>query len=282
MRIRLQNVRSETSTASPESRARKPRWWTLLIAPLVMVFFPLLAAGQKAPVMTTVVVPVVGTVDGANGFRWKTDVTLYNDQQAEATVALELPTAPDQPAMITTVPGGQNVNFTDVVASFGLESALSPLVVRTAGRRSVRIAATVYGVRGTDVTTPQPISVEYLHSSDPQRLLAGLSFSDQYRTNVGIVNLGEKEATFTLALQRVAGRNLAMTHFTMPPNSNWHASIQSLFPLITSGSDFSIVVETSAPNTYVYASVIENETNVARFVQPGISALQIEQASADR
>jgi hypothetical protein len=237
---------------------------------------------QEVPVMTTVVVPVVGNVDGINGYRWKTDVILQNDLPTEATVALSLPTAPDEPAMITTVPGGQTVMFSDIVASFGLETALSPLVVQTAGRRSIGIAATVYGVRGADVTKPQAISVEYAHAADPQRVLAGLSFSDEYRTNVGIVNLGEHDATFTVALQRVPGRNLAITHFTMRPNSNWHASIQTLFPLISNGTDFSIVVETSAPNTYVYASVIENETNVARFVQPAIVAASIEQASANR
>ncbi len=232
--------------------------------------------------MTTVVIPVVGTVDGVNGYRWKTDVQLLNDQPGEATVALSLPTVPDEPGIITTIPGGQSVSFPDIVAAFGLQTALSPLVVRTEGRRSILISATVYGVRGTEISKPQPIAIEYARGADPQRVLAGLSFSDAFRTNVGIVNLGEREATFTLALQRVPGRNFAITRFTMRPNSNWHAPIQSLFPLITNGNDFSIIVETSAPNTYVYASVIENETNMARFVQPGVAALVIEAASIDR
>jgi len=49
-----------------------------------------------------------------------------------------------------------------------------------------------------------------------------------------------------------------------------HMSIQSLFPMITEGTGFSILVETSARDTYVYGSVIESETNAARFVSPRV------------
>ena len=237
----------------------------------------------QAPVMTTVVVPVVGTVDGMNGYRWKTDVELRNDLRTEATVSLTLPTVADQPAIITTVPPGESVSFPDVInQAFGIETALSPLVVQTLGTRSIGISATVYAVRGTEVSRPQPIAIDYGNSFFPQRVLAGLSFSDSYRTNVGVVNLGDHDADFTVALQRIPGRNLAIARFTLPSNSIWHASIQSMFPLVSSESDFQLVVETSAPSTYVYASVIENETNVARFVQPSFGNLSIEAARADR
>ncbi len=237
----------------------------------------------QTPVMTTVVVPVVGTVDGMNGYRWKTDIELKNDLPTEATVSLTLPTVADQPAIITTVPPGESVSFPDVInQAFGIDTALSPLVVQTLGRRSIGISATVYGVRGTEVSAPQPIAIDYGNSFFPQRVLAGLSFSDSYRTNVGVVNLGDREATFTVALQRIPGRNLAVTHFALPPDSIWHHSIQSLFPLISSGSDFQLVIETGEPATYVYASVIENQTNVARFIQPSLGVTSIEAARGDQ
>jgi hypothetical protein len=239
-------------------------------------------AQDRTPVMTTAVVPVVGTIDGMNGYRWKTDVQLRNDLPTEATVALTLPTVIDQPAMITTIPPGQTVSFSDVVAAFGVETALSPLLVLTEGRRSVVITATVYSTRGIEVSEPQPIAVEYGRVFFPQRTLTGLSFSDEFRTNVGVVNLNGRDAEFTLALQRVPGRNLAITHFVLPPNSIWHSSIQSLFPLITKGSEFTIVAETSIPDTYVYASVIANDTNVAHFIEPVFGAPSIQAASAGR
>jgi hypothetical protein len=137
----------------------------------------------------------------------------------------------------------------------------------------VRVSATVYGVRGADLLSPEPIPVDYASGGYyPQRTLAGLSFSDSFRTNIGLANLGAHEATFTLALQRLAGRNLALTRITIPPNSLTHASIQSLFPMITKGDDFAVLVETGSRDTYVYASVIDNETSEAHFIQPAIGA----------
>lgn len=225
----------------------------------------------RPPEIVSVVVPVVGSVEGVNEVHWKTDLELRNDTRTEAEVALILPAVPEQPAILTTIPPGQSIRFTDVVGeAFGLPSALSPLIVQTRGRRSVSIVATAYGVRGIDVSRPQPIAVNYGPSYYSLRVLHGLSFSDDFRTNVGLANLGEKVASFTLALQRLPGRNLAVTRLVISPNSLVHVSIQSLFPLITHGNDFSVVIETSQTDTYVYASVIENATNSARFIQPSL------------
>jgi hypothetical protein len=91
------------------------------------------------------------------------------------------------------------------------------------------------------------------------------------------VNLGDKEAMFVIAAQRLPGRNLAVARVPLPPYSLWHVPIQMLFPLITKGDDFSLVVETSSAETYIYASVIENETNSATFVQPQVGTSGIVQ-----
>ncbi len=242
---------------------------------LMMLLFAAAAArGAENPPKSVVVrVPVVGSVWGIGAVRWKTDVELYNDMAHEVTVWLSLPTM-DAPLFSVDIPPGSVQKYPDIVAeAFGLDSALSPLEVMTDGNRSVRIAATVYGVRGTDVFTPEPIPIDYGSGNFyPQRTLNGLSFSDTFRTNVGLANLSDREATFLLALQRLAGRNLAITRITLQPSSLTHVSIQSLFPMITKGDDFTVLVETGSRDTYVYASVIDNSTNEARFIQPAIGA----------
>ena len=226
---------------------------------------------ESPPPSVSVTIPVVGSVNGPGGVRWKTDVELINDQKAEAVVALTLPTAPEQPVIVTTIPPGDRVRFTDVVGeAFGIEAALSPMIVQTLGRRSALIRATAYAARGAEVVAVEPIAVNYGPSYFPQRTLRGLSFSDEFRTNVGLANVGESEAVFVLALQRLSGRNLAVTRITVPPRNLIHTGIGKLFPLITSGDDFSIIIETGNPETYVYASVIENATHEARFVQPAV------------
>lgn len=245
------------------------RRWLILLALLAGTFG---AQAQPDPT-TTVVVPVVGSVLGMHDVRWKTDVELVNDLGRESVVALQLPTAPDALAMILTLAPNESVRYVDVVGeAFGLDATMSPLLVTTDSRRSVTVRATVYGVRGTEVTPPQPIALSYGPSSYPWRVLDGLDFSDDFRTNIGIVNLGDQPAVFLLGLQRVPGRNIATTQVTVPPGTMWHHAVQVLFPLITKGSGFNVLVESAAPSTYVYASVVDNHDNSARFVQPRLGS----------
>lgn len=243
----------------------------LLIA-LVFTLSALSAAGaDDPPAIVSVLVPVVGSVSGANGVRWKTDVNLVNDMNHEITVAISLPTI-SAPVILLTLPPNSTQRFTDVAAeAFGLETALSPMEVQTLGRRSVRITASVYGQLGTEVFRPEPIAIDYGNSYMPLRALHGLSFTDTFRTNIGIVNLGEHRAIITLALQRLEGRNVAVQRMTLEPNTMSHLAIQTLFPLITKGDDFTVLVESGSRDTYAYASVIENETNEAHFIQPAVA-----------
>ena len=240
----------------------------------ILLFLAVTASAQTPP-SVSVLVPIVGSIVGANDVRWRTAVELRNDSREEMFVALRLPTAADQPAIAFTLPPGATQSFADVInEGFGIDAALSPLVVQTMGKRSVRVTANVYGLRGTDLTRPEPIPITYSEATYPVRRLDGLSFSDAFRTNIGLVNLSDRTATFTLGLQRVSGRNIAVATITLPANSLVHNSIQSLFPVIAKGDDFTVVIETSATNTYVYASVIDNASNEARFVSPAIGTVQ--------
>jgi hypothetical protein len=250
---------------------------------LTSILLLLAAAGADAadaPQSVSVLVPIVGSVVGINNVRWKTDIDLYNDTRVEANVMLLLPTAPDQPFVLVTIPPSSGQHFEDVVAeTFGMSSTLSPLkIVTLESPRSVRVLANVYGVRDEEISRPEPIAVTYGPSYNPLRTLAGLSFSDAFRTNIGLANLGESETVFTLALQRVPGRNVAVTSFKVGANTLIHTAVQSLFPVITKGEDFLVLVETSSPDTYVYASVIDNNTNQTHFIQPALGAPMLQEA----
>lgn len=230
------------------------------------------ATSEANDAISTVVVPVVGSVTGVNGVHWHTDLELRNDQRTDISVMLTMPAAPDANFLMLPLVAGAAVRIDDVAVALGVENGLSPLVVQTNGRRSVVVRATAYGTRGDEAFPPQPIAINYGSSYFPVRTLNDLSFSDAFRTNLGLANLGDSAADFTLGLQRLAGRNLAVVRISLPPKSLWHMSIQSAFPLITAGDHFAVIVETSAPETYVYASVIENATNTARFVQAALGA----------
>ena len=234
----------------------------------------LLSAGTAAAQeVATAIVPVVGSVFGATMVRWKTDVEIVNDTGRPADVALELPSSDEQPILLLTLAPGQSQRFTDIIGqAFGLERALSPLRVTTSGRRSVTVRASVYAMRASNnfFSEPQPLGVYLGPSFSPTRVLDGLAFSEEFRTNIGLVNLGTKHADFVLALQRIPGRTIAVTKISVNPGGIVHESIQSVFPLITEGSGFSVIVETIAPETHVYGSVIESATHNGRFVAPRV------------
>ncbi|HUP48839.1 MAG TPA: hypothetical protein VNA04_08615 [Thermoanaerobaculia bacterium] len=231
----------------------------------------LLAANAAAQdlEMTTVIIPVAGSVVGGNNVTWKTSVELVNDSSSEVIVALE-PVGFEDRIIIESIEAGGIRRYDDLVAAaFGLDGRLIPLAVRTSGRRSVIVRATAYPLRGEEAFPPLQIPVNYPYGQAPSRVLAGLVFSDDYRTNIGLANLGTGPAEVVLGLQRIAGRTIAVQRMTLPPNTLRQMAIQALFPLITKGAQFSLVVETSAPDTHIYAAVVENSTNAARFVQPG-------------
>lgn len=256
-----------------------PRLSPALLAAIALAAAPALAqdlrSDQTGGAFSTSVVPVVGNLFGIGMARWKTDVAIVNDTGLPVNVAVELPLAPESPAIFLTLGPGQVQRFSDIVAeAFGLETAISPLRVTTGSRRPVSIVTNVYAVADGNVSPLQPVPTDLGSSFYPTRTLDGLDFSDEFRTNVGLVNLGEADADFTLALERIPGRVVAVSHARVAAGAMIHESIQSLFPLITKGSGFSIVTETMAPSTYVYASVVENATNAGRFVAPRIGALQ--------
>jgi hypothetical protein len=238
---------------------------------MALILVAATAAAQDLPPVSTTVVPVVGSTFGVSMARWLTDVEIVNETGFPADVAIELSSVPDAPVFFLTLGPGQTQRFTDIVGqAFGLEAALSPLRVTTGGRRAVTVRATAYAVGGAEISPLQPISVYRSETWFPIRVLDGLAFSDELRTNIGIANLGDQDANLVLGLQRVPGRNVALSHLRVAAGTLLHTSIQSIFPMITKGNGFSVVVETSARQTHVYASVIRNSDNGASFITPRI------------
>ena len=238
-----------------------------LCALLLLLLLAATAGAQEAA--STVIVPAVGTMMGPNVL-WKTDVEVVNDTGSPVDVAMELPTAPENPVVFFDLGPGEARVFPDIMQMFGLPFALSPLRVTSSARRALTVRATVYGLHDGVQSKPQPIAVYSGQAYYPLRALDNLAFSDNFRTNIGLVNFGEAPAEFLLALQRIPGRNLAVSYLTIEPSTLAHMSIQSLFPMISKGEDFTVVIETISRDTYVYASVIDNE-HTGRFVPPRVA-----------
>jgi hypothetical protein len=234
---------------------------------LALLLLAASAGAQEAP--STVMVPVVGSSIGP-GVLWKTTVEVVNDTGNPVNVAMDLVTAEENPVAFFDLGPGETKTFPDIMQPFGIPFALSPLRVTSDTRRALTVRATVFGMRNGELTKPEPIAVYSGQPYYPLRALDNLSFTDELRTNIGLVNFGDKPAEFLLALQRIPGRNLAVSYLTVQPVSLAHMSIQSLFPLISKGDGFTVVIETASRETYVYGSVIDND-HTGRFVEPRVA-----------
>src|SRR5262245_17028187 len=102
------------------------------MAPIRTLLVLLLAAGSAAaadlPQSAIVRVPVVGSVWGIGGIRWKTNVDLYNDSSKELSVRVTLP-ATDAPELLIPMGPGATQHFPDIAEAFSIEQALSPLEI---------------------------------------------------------------------------------------------------------------------------------------------------------
>lgn len=236
---------------------------------LLLALLLLAASAGAQEAASTVMVPVVGSMVGP-GVLWKTSVEVVNDTGSPVNVAMDLVTAPENPVAFFDLGPGESKTFPDIMQPFGIPFALSPLRVTSDSRRAITVRAIVYGIHNGEVTKPEPISVYSGQPYYPLRALDNLSFTDDLRTNIGLVNFGDEPAEFLLALQRIPGRNLAVSYLTVPGVSLAHMSIQSLFPMISKGDDFTVVIETVSRETYVYGSVIDND-HTGRFVAPRVA-----------
>lgn len=221
-------------------------------------------------VVSRAVVPAVGQIAGFKGVIWRSDVVLYNDSPQTTTVVISPLPFPELFQMFELPPGGTMV-YTNVAGeSFGI-GGVAPLLVQTLARRSVTVYATAYGILEGNPTPRQIIPVLYDELPPSIQQLRGLSMNEAWRSNVGLVNLGEVPATFTLALQRLEERPLATLTVVVGPESSVHVPLNQLFPLVTEGTDLTLLVDSISPRTYAYASVVRNDTHEAVFVQPFVA-----------
>src|SRR5512142_2179067 len=84
-------------------------------------------AGAQTPsaesdAISTVVVPVVGSVTGVGGVHWHTDLELRNDQRTDVNVMLTMPAAPDANFIMLPLAAGASVRLDDVAVALGVDN----------------------------------------------------------------------------------------------------------------------------------------------------------------
>jgi hypothetical protein len=224
---------------------------------------------QQDSGFATALVPVVGAVTGIGQVRWRAAVSITNRLPRQVDVILTLPTAPGEPFLMTSLAPGQQLVYRDISReAFGMENLIAPLLVHTLDRFSVQINAVIEGDGPDGPVQAQPINTFYGLRFGPVVALPALASTDEHRTNVGLVNLGESEATFTMVLQRLEGRNLALQRITLAPQTMIHLSLRAIFPLLSDADNLTLLCESAGDNAYVFASVLRNDDHSGYVIGP--------------
>lgn len=253
----------------------------MIVPPAVKALIPIVAAAlfaapllaqeldpEEPPVVSRAIVPVAGHIVGFDGVLWRSDLAVYNDSSAPADVVISPLPAPEL-FQFRTLDPGESLLLPNVAAdSFGILSGVVPILVQTVGPRSVSVFATAHGIREGRVTPPVIVPVLYGGSPGGVHVLRGLTMDDDLRTDIGIVNLMPAPATFTVSVQRLEGRPIAVQTVTIGPESSAHVPLNELFPLVERGSNLTLIVDGVAPESYAYACVVRNDTHEVRFVTP--------------
>ncbi|MBI2213154.1 MAG: hypothetical protein HYU52_05860 [Acidobacteria bacterium] len=208
-------------------------------------------------------------MQGLGGVVWSTDVALHNPMPFDVDVVVSLVGVPDDPFIFSSIRAGDTLTFSDLPRqTFGVFGRLSPIRVQTLAASSVIVAAVVHGLTANGQTEPEVLTVQYGKFRPMLQTIPALNVGKQFRTNIGIVNPSDAEATVLLALQKVAGRNIAVVTRVVPPFTHIQLPLDTIFPLLTEGENVSLAVEHTNPEAYVYASVIANDTHNARYYGP--------------
>lgn len=241
----------------------------------VALAFTLAASAQEPeeppppPVTSLAVVPVMAEVIGVGNVLWRSELSLRNSGPDDLEVVLSMPGAPGEPFFFTTVAAGESLALNALLPEvFGLGQAMAPLLVQTIGPRPVSVISAIRGFKSDGWTRPQIFPVFYRSGSGTSAALTGLAVTERRRTNLGLVNYGDTPATFSIGVQIVPGRNVDATLIYLPPFTVSQRPLREYFPIITEGENLTVVAESYSPDTFVYASVIDNETNEPALILP--------------
>lgn len=226
------------------------------------------ASAQEQDVVYRSVVPVVGHTMGIADVEWRSQLAMTNPHRSEITVGLTL-MGGGEPFFFTTLAPGQTIALGELVGEvFGSPGVISILEIASMGAGPVSVGVRVLGFQEGKLVAEQAVPVYGSFLPFAGQRLGGLIVNEQFRTNLGIANSGDDDAYVTLGLQRIDGHTIASVVVGVPARSLIHRPLQFWFPLLTEGTDLTVIAEASRPEVIVYGSVISNSSQAARFIAP--------------
>ena len=220
--------------------------------------------------LTTWFIPAGARTAGASGSFWLTDVAVANFSGGVATANLAyLPKNHDNsyPINVSLALGsGEQVMLGDVFESlFGLDSANGGLRI-TASHPDVKVTSRTYNAAGAEGTYGQFIPARRVANAvttDNSGALIQLQNNDDFRTNIGLVNLAGEPVDVEIHLYAGDGSMLGVVARQLGPFEM--KQIDRIFQAVTGlsvDSGYAVVkMLTTGGEVHAYASVVDNGSN---------------------
>lgn len=218
-----------------------------------------------------VFVPVVARTAGAAGSQWQTDLIINNvsDRNRLARILITWDGTGGMMTGSAVLDPNETFTIRDVVKNmFGLESGVGIIRVTTTlpetavtARAKIVNRGSVHGEYGQAVPGVPTDALMRKH------YLGGLSGVDGHRTNVGIANPWNVDATVTLSLYEASGNSRQSFTTSVPARSvrQWN---DIFYEFGAEPLDGAMVRVNAEFGVYAYASVVDNESGDAIFI-PG-------------
>ena len=234
-------------------------------------------------------IPVVGSVPGINNTMWRTDLTVYNNQNGPATMYMQYfpegsSSSTAQLAATSSINAGATRLNSDIAASLFNNSlnGIGALRILTSG--SVFANARVYndqtslgkGTFGQNVpglTRAQAVSQGILVGTI-NTTSANATASTNARTNIGLFNPSDSTTSVALSLRNTGGAVISTNIVTLGPWQHMQMPLSGVtgaaFPFVTGDVGASAVSFLAGSPIFAYASVVDNVSGDGSFILPSV------------
>lgn len=214
------------------------------------------------------IVPTVGRLAGANNTRWRSDIRIWNGESRAQTVRLELRRGTTSVEKQLVLQAGETIAYDDVITALYPELGDLMGVLAINGDGLLAATSRIYNEssNGTyGMAAPPRMESEFLTAGDQRDLLQIANDAD-YRCNVGLTALDEG-ASMRVSAYDLEGRLLAAKTYEVAARANLQMAIFPDLGINAPQAAARLQVHVLRGRAYAYASVIDNKTGDAIFVE---------------
>jgi hypothetical protein len=158
-----------------------------------------------------VVFPSAGSLPGANGAYWRSDLTVHNPLKERMPLGLRYVAGDIRIDRAVTILGGQSLRWEDVVKSlFRAPEGSGVLWIEYRGKNApVALLKTYDAARNAQGSVDAPLSMRdsaTAGTDNADLTIVGIPGGTQRRVNLGVVNVGKVPATFRITVRTRTGQ----------------------------------------------------------------------------